>query len=206
MKLGKIFTMLLAVILFVACSANTGGTEPEEDELETQGEESGIKVEKGLLNVELTLPASIIDEEELAKIEAQMQEVEGSEIVKKDDGSFTVKMSKKDHKKMLAEMKDDVIQMIDEIREDEDYVSIQDITYNKDFSKMTIIVSDEETFDNSFDAFATMGVGFSGLLYQVFSGKDITKEKVTIQLEDATTNEIFHEIIYPDVLKDMEEN
>ncbi|PXW89435.1 hypothetical protein DFR56_102212, partial [Pseudogracilibacillus auburnensis] len=43
------------------------------------------------------------------------------------------------------------------------------------------------------------------LFYQVFNGKDIEKEKVTISLEDAETKEVFSEIIYPDALEEMGE-
>ncbi|MBO1001650.1 hypothetical protein [Pseudogracilibacillus auburnensis] len=113
-------------------------------------------------------------------------------------------MSKKEHKEMLAEMKEDLVDMIAEIAEDEEFFSIQEITYNDDFTTINMVV-DQDTFENSLDGFVTLSLGVSSLFYQVFNGKDIEKEKVTKSLEDAETKEVFSEIIYPDVLDEMGE-
>ncbi|MFD2132805.1 hypothetical protein ACFSKI_16485 [Pseudogracilibacillus auburnensis] len=207
----RFLILMLTAILFVGCSSpkeetanDSEGKEAEatEDAEDTE-EEGGIEVEKGLFNVEITLPTSLFGEEELAEIEAEMGE-EVSDITQNDDGSYTVKMTKKEHKELLAEMKDDLTNMITEVAEDEEFASIHDITYNDDFTKINMVV-DQEMFENSFDGFVTLSLGVSSLFYQVFNGKDIEKEKVTISLEDAETKEVFSEIIYPDALEEMGE-
>lgn len=156
--------------------------------------------------MEIKLPSNFFDEEELASIEENIeQETQEAEVTKNDDGSITVKMSKSDHKKMLEEMKEEFIVAIEDILEDENFVSIQDISYNKDFSNLTIVVSDQETFENSLDGFATLTLGVGSLLYQAFDGKDLEKDKVTLEIVDESTNETIHEIIYPDALEEMGE-
>lgn len=209
MKLTRFFASLFMIMLLVACSDNTAETEQnvaEDTEEQSTNEESGIEVDKGLLNVEITLPSNFFDEEELASIEENIeQETQEAEVTKNDDGSITVKMSKSDHKKMLEEMKEEFIVAIEDILEDENFVSIQDISYNKDFSNLTMVVSDQETFENSLDGFATLTLGVGSLLYQAFDGKDLEKDKVTLEIVDESTNETIHEIIYPDALEEMGE-
>lgn len=209
MKLTRFFTLIFIIMLLAACADHTAETEQDvaqDSEEQSTDEESGIEVDKGLLNVEITLPSNFFDEEELASIEENIeQETQEAEVTKNDDGSITVKMSKSDHKKMLEEMKEEFIVAIEDILEDENFVSIQDISYNKDFSNLTMVVSDKETFENSLDGFATLTLGVGSLLYQAFDGKDLEKDKVTLEIVDESTNETIHEIIYPDALEEMGE-
>lgn len=194
--------MLFVVMLLAACSDNN---DQNQDTEESANEESGIEVDKGLLNVEITLPASLVGEEGMEDFEASMKETVDSDITLNDDGSVTVKMSKSDHKKMLEELKEEFVASVDSIIEDESFVTIQDITYNKDLTNIQMIVSDQESFENSFDGFATLSLGIGSLFYQAFDGKDLTKDKITIEIVDQSTNETIHEIIYPDVLDEMGE-
>lgn len=202
MKLTRFFIMLFVVMLLAACSDNN---DQNQDTEESANEESGIEVDKGLLNVEITLPASLVGEEGMEDFEASMKETVDSDITLNDDGSVTVKMSKSDHKKMLEELKEEFVASVDSIIEDESFVTIQDITYNKDLTNIQMIVSDQESFENSFDGFATLSLGIGSLFYQAFDGKDLTKDKITIEIVDQSTNETIHEIIYPDVLDEMGE-
>lgn len=202
MKLSRFFIILFVVMLLAACSDNN---DQNQDTEESANEESGIEVDKGLLNVEITLPASLVGEEGMEDFEASMKETVDSDITLNDDGSVTVKMSKSDHKKMLEELKEEFVASVDSIIEDESFVTIQDITYNKDLTNIQMIVSDQESFENSFDGFATLSLGIGSLFYQAFDGKDLTKDKITIEIVDQSINETIHEIIYPDVLDEMGE-
>lgn len=202
MKLTRFFIMLFVVMLLAACSDNN---DQNQDTEESANEESGIEVDKGLLNVEITLPASLVGEDGMEDFEASVKETVDSDITLNDDGSVTVKMSKSDHKKMLEELKEEFVASVDSIIEDESFVTIQDITYNKDLTNIQMIVSDQESFENSFDGFATLSLGIGSLFYQAFDGKDLTKDKITIEIVDQSTNETIHEIIYPDVLDEMGE-
>lgn len=204
MKLNKTFALaFIAMLVLAACGAPKKEAVQEDDTNHAQ-EESGIEVDKGLMNVEVTLPSSFFDEDELDSIEEKMKEEANADVTQNDDGSITMKMSKSDHKKMLAEVKEEFDKSITQIIESEDFASIHDVEYNKDLSKIKLIV-DKDTFENSLDSFATLTVGISSMFYQALNGKDISKDKVMIEIIDQASKEVFSEVIYPDVLDEMME-
>ncbi|MEW8987432.1 MAG: hypothetical protein AB2401_10610, partial [Bacillus sp. (in: firmicutes)] len=162
-----------------------------------------IEVDKGLLNVELTMPASMFEDENIDSTIAEA-EAKGIKVTKNNDGSVTYKMSKSKHKEMMKELEKELTKSLDELKNDEELASIQDITHNKSFSEFTLIV-DKAAYENSFDGFAVLGLGFSGMYYQLFKGIDVDDFKVTIFVKDGATGEVFGEVVYPDALEDLEE-
>lgn len=201
----KILLILLAIMLtaLTACSSsektvsdkNTDTTKMEENN-------ESIEVDKGLLNVEVTLPASMFEGED---IKSSIEEIEkdGIEAKKNDDGSVTYKMSKSKHKEMMNELEADIMKSLDDMKNGEDFASIQDIKHNNLFSEFTLIV-DKAAYENSFDGFAVFGLGLSGMYYQLFKGVDSNNLKVKILVQDGATNEVFDEVVFPDTLEDME--
>src|SRR5690554_1177139 len=97
MKLWRIIFLLLLTVVLVACSndrENNEATNTDETNENKAEEESGIEVDKGIFDVEITLPASLFGEEELEDIENEIQESTDADITLNDDGSITVNMSK----------------------------------------------------------------------------------------------------------------
>lgn len=119
------------------------------------------------------------------------------EVTQNSDGSLTYKMSKNEHKKMLSEMGDSIEQSMEEMITSEDFVSIQDVKANKSYSEFTMVV-DKAKFENSFDGFATLALGATGMYYQAFNGLNAEEAKVTIHFEDADTGETFNTTVFPD--------
>src|SRR5690625_2539146 len=127
MKFSRFLLMMLLVMVLAACSGNDTDAEEEaadveetEDvEADAAEDEGGIEVDRGLLNVEITLPASLFSEEELAELEANMEEEADADVTQNEDGSITVKMPKSEHDEMLAEMRNDISESIDEILADD---------------------------------------------------------------------------------------
>lgn len=200
----KLLVVLFSSLLLVACSSGDDTAKDKDAAVADETEESGVEVDKGLLNVEITLPEIFFEDEELADIEAQMEEEHNANVTKNDDGSITVKMSKKEHKQLLSEMGDEFIETIDGIIEDDEFASIEDITYNRDFSQFNVIV-DRAGFENSFDGFALFALGLPSLIYQLFDGKDIETDKVTMLIIDGETDETIEEVIFPDVFDEIED-
>jgi len=93
-------------------------------------------------------------------------------------------MSKTQHKKMMKEMKTSVTTYVDEIINDEDFASIQDIKHNESFSEFTVVV-DKAAYENSFDGFAMLGLAMSGMYYQAFDGTLGDKLNITVHTKDA---------------------
>ncbi|RHW36687.1 hypothetical protein D1B33_09815 [Lysinibacillus yapensis] len=209
MKQLTYILFILSVTFLTACSANESADKSSESEKATEQkqeetEESGVSVDKGLLNVEVTVPASFIEGEDIDTVIAEAEEDGAKEVTKNEDGSITYKMSKSDHKKMMTEMGTSITDAIEEMKSSGDYVSIKDITHNKSFTEFTLLV-DKASFENSFDGFAILGLGFQGSMYQLFNGENPDNYKVTITVKDESTQEVIDEVIYPDAFEAMAE-
>lgn len=200
---------MMAALLLAACG-NKEENEPakqnestaNEVKSENENEKSeAVEVEKNILSVEVTLPASMVDSDNIDQVIADAKADGVGEVTKNSDGSLTYKMSKPKHKEMMKELEAELESSIDDMKNSEDFSSIKDITFNKSFSEFTMIV-DQGAYENSFDSFATFGVGVSGMMYQLFDGVKSEDNKVTIHVKDETTGEEFATIVYPE---DMEE-
>ena len=207
MKTKLLAFLLLTILTLAACSSKdeTSDKADNSKQEDNKTEETGgaVGVDKGLLNVEVTVPASFLEGEDIDSVIAQAKEDGIKDVKKNDDGSVTYKMTKAQHKEMMQEMKASVTGYVDELINDEDFASIKDVEYNKDFSKFTVTV-DKEAFENSFDGFAAMGLAMSGMFYQVYDGVDTEKLNVTIDTVDQSTGEVFGTVKYPEAFEDME--
>ena len=98
----------------------------------------------------------------------------------------------------MKELADGAKKAVEDIKNDTTFTSIQDITYNDSFTEFTMIV-DKATYENSMDEFAALGLGMNGMFYQVFDG--VKDYKVTVNVKDASTGEVFKTIVYPDSIQ-----
>lgn len=200
------------LIFLAACTADkpennenaSEETETEEQTEEATGKQDGdqtVDVDKGLLNVEITLPASMFEGEDIDAVMEEAKKEGVAEVTQNEDGSLTYKMSKAQHREMMDELEASITQSIEEIKTSEDYVSIQDITYDPSFTAFTLLV-DKKAYENSMDGFVGFSLGMSGMMYQMYNGENPDTSKVTIQVKDEATQEVFDEMVFPD---DMEE-
>ncbi len=190
--------LAVCMILLVACSADKDKKENTDNN--KQADEQKMNVDKGLLNVEITLPASLFEGEDIDSVIADVEK-EGIKVTKNEDGSLTYKMSKAKHKEMMKEMEASLEESIKEIKESDDYVSIKDITHNKAFSEFTLVV-DKKKYEDSMDSFAIFTLGITGMMYQVYSGVDPDDYQVKILTKDEATKDVLDETIYPDDLEE----
>ena len=96
--------------------------------------EQEIAVDKGLLDVELTLPADLFEGQTEDEIIANAKEKGVKEAKVNEDGTVYYKMSKSEHKKMMKDAKQSIVDSIAEIVNSDEYSSIKEISYNKDFT------------------------------------------------------------------------
>lgn len=158
-----------------------------------------LKVDKGLFDVTVTIPASFYKGVDIDKAIAGAKKAGVGDAVKNKDGSVTYKMSKGTHEKMMAEIKQNEFDSIKQMKSGKDYKSIKDITYNDDFSEMNMVV-DKATFDKSLDGMAALGLYILGGYYQAFNGTKTGDIKVKINIIDQKTNKSYKTIVYPDAL------
>ncbi|MYL64175.1 hypothetical protein GLW07_12515 [Bacillus hwajinpoensis] len=206
------FTILILLLTFLAaCSSNEQSSNNDESQASTnQPEENNkeskddgkVAVDKGLLSVEVTIPASMVENQNMEETIASAKEQGIKEVTENEDGSITYKMSKSVHKELMNEIGTSIEETVEETKNSEDFVSIKEITHNDSFTKFTVVV-DKESYENSMDGFATMTLGMSGMIYQIYDGADPEKYSVTISMKDEATGEVFDEIVYPDALDEQ---
>ncbi|WP_422123308.1 hypothetical protein DHX103_00410 [Planococcus sp. X10-3] len=205
--------LITSGLLLGACSSDDETTETSAESTdttetaettteETEGEK--VEVDKGLFSVEVTLPASFFEGEDMEQVVASAKEEGMDEAAVNDDGSVTYKMSKSQHNEMMEEMATGLEEAKTEIVESGDYPSIQAVESSKNYDQFTLTV-DYEMYENSFDGFATMTLGLGGSYYQAFDGKSPEDLHLEILVEDAATGEVIDTIVYPDVLEEMGE-
>lgn len=209
----KILSFLFASTLVLgACGGENTNTENDDevnDDVEdvsenADNEDQNVEVDKKMLNVDITLPASFLelDEDEeidIDEIKKEAKEDGIKDVVLNDDGSVTYTMSKSTHRELLDEMEEAVQESIEEIINSEDFPSIKDIKANKKYDQYEVIV-DKEGFENSFEGFGILGVAFSSMYYQLFEGVNPDDYEVIIDIIDEETGEVFDTTIYPDAL------
>lgn len=192
----------LVVILLTGCGSKSDTNKSENQNDTTKNSES-LKVDKNLLDVTITLPASMFEGEDVNASAEKMKEEGCKEATVNEDGSITVKVSKSKHKEMMEEMRASMIEYLEEMKTSEDFKSIKDVTYNEDFTKFTLEVIQDE-YEGSFDSFSAMGIGMMSSMYHIYNGVLAEKVKVTIDIKNFETDEIFNTVTYPDDLNEAE--
>ena len=190
-------------LLLTACGGeNEKATEQEKETEENAGE--SLSVDKGILNVDVTLPASFFADSTEEEIIAGAKESGITEAVVNEDGSVTYTMSKSKHKEMMKEMKESVVSTIDEVVNSGDYTSIKDISYNKSFTEFDVKVNRQQ-YEGSFDGFAILGLVMSSAYYNAFDGKSGEDLQIVFNMIDETTGETYDTAVYPDDWESEEE-
>lgn len=206
----KILVMLLCVSLSLGVTAcgeekkteepkteQVIGEEKKESEKKTDEEKKeSIEVDKHLLSVEITIPASFYESLGITPSEEDLEEEakneEDTEYIVNEDGSVTCKMSKSAYKKKMDGFSADIQKSIEEILSDkESYPSIEDITVNSDYSEFTV-----KTTCNSKDDFSmnegmiNFSLPLSAFPYYMYSEKE--PEKILISYINSGSGEVIY--------------
>ena len=183
-------------LLLTACGGEA--TEQEKETEESAGE--SLSVDKGIVNVDVTLPASFFLDSTEEEIIAEAKENGIIETVVNKDDSVTYTMSKSKYNEMMKEIGDSIASTIDEIVNSGDYTSIKEISYNKDYTKFDVKVNRQQ-YEEGFDGFAVIGLVMVSTYYNAFEGNSREELKTIFNMVDETTGEIYDTAIYPDDCK-----
>ena len=197
MKKWMFSFMILSVLMLTACNND----EKEEKDTNSSNSESGVEVEKGKKNVEVTLPAVFFEGQAEEDIISNAKAEGIKEVKVNDDGSVYYKMSNKDHQSMLDKMKGQIDGTIKEIETSEEYPSVKEVKYNDDLTEFNIKVS-RKTYEEGFESFAVYSLVLGGMYYNIFNGIPEDKVKIKFNFIDEATNEVYETSIYPDDLED----
>ncbi len=165
----------------------------------TSNTDNGIQVDKKLFgDVEITIPEPIValmGEAANTELTAEQKDKGFTKFEKQADGSvkYTIKRSKYDD--FLKVLRESTASTFDQMLKSGTLTSVKNITYNKDFSKITIIANKEE-FESGFDSSIMLSCSLASQLYQCYDVD--APQKIVIEVKDPVTNEIFKTETYPE--------
>ena len=176
-------------------SSNESSNVETSSEIEETESKQELNVDKGLLSVEVTIPASLINDlDATTKAADENEDIISYKV--NDDGSITYKYKKSAYDKFLDELRDSMDESFQEFVTEDNYPSIVSIEYDKKtFSDITIKVTEQSAYKNSFDSLIILGIKMNLAFYQAFSGDD--EFTSTIHLVDNSNGNEFDTIIYP---------
>lgn len=202
----KILAFALTILLTLTLTACGASNSSSASGASSSSAPAAISVDEGLFDVEITLPASMVEsmfgedsEETFEEYAERMKTEDGvKNVVQNEDGSITITMTKAAHKKMLDDYKATIDEMIASYTDGDNAPSVKSIEYNSDLTEFTVMV-DREAYEGSFDSLVTFALGIAGMYYQAFAGT--ADAKVTINVVDEATGETVSSVVYPDTLQ-----
>lgn len=197
-KIASIILIGIMIVSLAACSKNTNSNTESTTAATTvtTTETTTEIIDEGLVDVEITVPASFFNEDDPATEElTEDQKSQGFKKAKiNKDGSVTYTLSKKAYKELKKTMKTDVADSLNSLTED--YPSVKKVEFNKDFSNIKLYVVKKE-YENSMAVFAVYQAGLLGQMYQAYTGTPIDELSVDVNVIDNDTGEQFEEAHYP---------
>ena len=155
----------------------TASTAKDDGEDQNAGQasttEGGIDVDKGLLNVEITIPAETAEYygftfESQEEADAYAKEQGFKSVTLGDDGSVTIVMSKSQHKKTMEGLRTTIDESLQEMIGSEDYPNITAVEHNDNYTSFTVTTKSEELSFN--ETFSTFAFYIYGGMYNSFNG------------------------------------
>lgn len=191
----RVLTMCLTFIMLFSFSA-CGSASKEKEKVNNS---ESVEVDKGLLNVEVTVPVSFVDGQTPDEIKADAEEMGYSDCTIHEDGSVTYKMSKAKHREVLSAMKESFDESIAKTIAEEDGI-IKEIKYNDHLSKIDVYV-DAAKYDE-WDSFSILVYYIIGAYYQIFEGTDAEKVNVIVNTVNAETKEVIDTFNLGDMMEE----
>ncbi|WP_349948543.1 hypothetical protein ABFV83_08970 [Lacrimispora sp. BS-2] len=182
------------LILLTSCGKNTDSASAisETVSAEISIKESNTNAETkndldaiGNADVELNIPAKFIGKQTQDDLNELCKEKGYKSITLNGDGSATYILTKKQHKKMMNELKDNINSSISEMIGSEDYPDFTDVTANENFTEFEI--STKSTELNMADRFSILGFYMYGGMYNIFNGT--AADNISVKFVNADSGE-----------------
>ena len=158
-------------------------------------------MDENLTTVDITLPATFFEGKDMSTFDpdAYAQEEGYKKAVLNEDGSVTVTMTKAKHKELLKELTSEYETAFAAMVESESTPYIKSIKHSDNFDTFTVEV-ERAAYDAAAFELTPFTLGFSGMMYQVFSGDEM---HVEVTIKDVATGDVIKTVVYPD---DMDED
>lgn len=168
------------------------------DGVKSKSSDPGVTVDKNLLNVVITIPASFYEGTKVTQeqLDADAAKDGYGQAKLNSDGSVTWKMSKAEHKKVMMDFKKSVDDYIQEAVNESPKV-FREVTYDSKMTEFRVKVDREQFEENLSAGFFGFGVAILAQFYQMFNS-GTKNPQVAIQIFDVATNKIFDTQYFPE--------
>ncbi len=141
-------------------------------------------------DVEITLPAEFMAQMPQEDLDEAAENGEIHSVVRNEDGSVTIVMSKRQHEELMKELREQLKETLDELLESQEYSNFTKIEANSDYTHFTVTTTSTELgFAESISA---MMLYIIGGMYAVISGaSDVV---ITVDYVNAETGEVIDSV------------
>lgn len=191
LTIGIVCAMLLT---FSACSSESKDTAGDNTPTASATEPTKSDVvDENLLTVDITVPASMFNEESPATDQLSQEQIDkGFKSAKlNDDGSVTYTMSKKAFKEYKTDLKESSAATLNSLNSD--YPCIESVEFNDNFSEIKINVVKSE-YENGMNFFCITQAGFVANIYQAYTNETVMSN---ISVIDKDTGDVIDSATYP---------
>jgi len=153
--------------------------------------------------VNITMPASLFEEDTEADIKAFSDDLGSTKYVRNADGSVTFTMRKDDHQSMLASLRDAVKELTDSMLVGPDAVpSFKKIDHSEDLVRFDVYI-DEDAFTD-LDAINILGLYMYSEYYQMIAGVANEDINVYVTFFDYASGEKLETTSYREFMEKLE--
>lgn len=190
----KFISLVLSTTMclpLMACGGNSDDSQQTEMEnTESQEETQTVEVDEGIFDVEITVPADFLEEGTTQDdLDAIAEESDFKSVTLNDDGSATYVMTKAQHEKMMAELKESINQSLAEMIDPETYPSFSAITANDSFTQFTVELTTNEV--GLAESMSVIAFYVLGGMYNAFNGTPV--DDISVRFINAETGELIQE-------------
>lgn len=196
----RIVAMILAVSMFsmTACggsaSENTSTAEAASEETMVEAESSEdsipgapLEVDKGLFNVEITVPSEYLGEDVTQEaLDQEAKEKGYKQVILNEDGSATYVMSKSQHDEAMEELRSTLDEEFAAMVGSEDYPNFTDITHNDEYTKFTVTTTSTEL--SIMESVSVLVFYMAGGMYNAFNGTPA--DNINVEFINADSGEV----------------
>ncbi|NLY37184.1 MAG: hypothetical protein GX046_08120 [Tissierellia bacterium] len=206
----KFVSIILIVVLITSLTACGGNKEQNvngANSTSVEEDSTTVKVDEGLLQTKVTLPATFFKETSEDQIKAGAEEAGYKSYKINPDGSVTYTMSKSKHKEILDEFSIGIQESIDDLLNENKETKVEsfsDIKYNDDYSEFNIYI-DSETH-NVFNNLYALAFYIQGAYYQIFKGISPEDVNVVVNFIDNVSGDVMDSGSYRDWIDNLNEN
>lgn len=152
-----------------------------------------LRADKTSTEVVITMPGDYYNDGDENYFKDLLESHNVRSVKENSDGTVSATLSRIDYEALMAEIRNEFDSSIQEILSDQDITTITDIKHNADYSAFEIHVTDQQSFEETYDAFSLVTLLFEAVVYNCLNGNNDYESTLSFRYFDANGNEFFEE-------------